>query len=302
MILSVCISPCIDVTTYIDKQGNCIKEQSVACGGKGVNVAVGIKRLGGDAILSGVMFEKDKELFSDYLKSEGVENSFVLETGSVRKNYKYYDGETLVEKNAMATEISARAAQEVLHNIRTISKNSEVTVLSGSLPKNLSAIFYKEMAEAVDKKAALIVDATGENLLQALQANRTIDLVKPNLQELEQTTNIKICDITSLKTACRVLVNAGARCVLVSLGKDGAIITDGDRYCYAKSEHKAVNSTVGAGDALVAAVTIQLEKSESLESILRASVAAGTAKIRDNLTKIEYEKIYSEICLKEIEK
>lgn len=300
MILSVCTSPCLDVTVYTDRQGNCIKQQTSTCGGKGLNVAVSAKRLGGETRLLSVMFDQDEQLFRDCLRSEGVEYAFVLEQGKVRENKKFYNGETLIEQNAPATEISKQTAAEILQNIRRFSKDSQVTVLSGSLPKNVPPSFYKQMSQAVDRRSLLILDATGENLRQGLAAGRAIDLVKPNLQELEQTTNTTITDLTALKASCQTLLNAGAKRVLVSLGEQGAFITDGKQYYYAKSEQKALNSTVGAGDALVAAVAMQFEMDSSLKQLLRAGIAAGTAKVTDRLEKESYEKLLAQITVKEI--
>lgn len=300
MILSVCTSPCLDVTIYTDKQGNSIKAPTTVCGGKGINVAVSAKRLGGEALLLSVMFEKDEPLFRSYLQSEGVEYAFVLEQGKVRENRKLYDGETLIEQNAPATPILGQTSAEILQGIKRFSKNSQVTVLSGSLPKNLNTDFYKQMSQAVDKSSLLIVDTAGENLWQALNAAREIDLVKPNLQELEQTTKTKLTDEASLKASCQALLNKGAKRVLVSLGKYGAVIADGKKYYYAKNDQTACNSTVGAGDALVAAVALQFEKDSSLDALLKAGIAAGGAKVTDRLTKTEYEKLLSQITVKEI--
>ena len=300
MILSVCVSPCIDVTTYTDEQGNPIQQPVIACGGKAINVAVGVKRLGGTPLLLSVMFSENDDTFQRYLQSEGVESNFVVEEGAVRVNEKLYNGETLIERNAPATAISTNTANALLQCIRKLSKNSEVTVISGSLPKNVSPSFYQEMAEAVDERSRLIIDATGENLLQALNANRAIDFIKPNLHELEQTTHCQIIDVKTLKKACQTLISAGAKHVLASLGAQGAVITDGARYYHANSTQKACNATVGAGDSLVSAIALEMTKTHSLPQLLQAGVAAGAAKVSNQFTLDGYQKIYSEIVVKEI--
>lgn len=300
MILTVCTSPCLDVTTYVDKQGNCIKPTTSVCGGKGINVAVGARRLGGEPFLLGVMFDENKREFTEYLQSENVSFSFVTERGCVRKNNKLFDGETLIEQNQPATPITQQSAEQILQQISRLSAQSQATVLSGSLPKNLSPSFYKSMAQAVDKSSYLIIDATGENLRQGIAANREIDFIKPNLQELAETTGEQITDLSALKRSCQKLIAMGAKRVLVSLGKQGAVITDGKTYYHAKSDCQAVNSTVGAGDAMVAAVALQQTKDNRLQALLRAGIAAGTARVTERFTQKDYEQIFLQTKVKEI--
>jgi fructose-1-phosphate kinase PfkB-like protein len=105
-------------------------------------------------------------------------------------------------------------------------------------------------------------------------------------------------------TACYELLNRGAKRVLLSLGKKGAVITDGTRNYYAKSINVAVNSTVGAGDGMVAAASLMLKQDAPLSEILRSSVAAGTATVMTvgqvSFTKEKYDEVLSTLRVVEI--
>ena len=138
-----------------------------------------------------------------------------------------------------------------------------------------------------------IADTEGARLLAALGAG--VDLVKPNRQELEQSLGKELGNREDVLSACRELVERGAKTVLLSLGKDGAVITDGVRACYSKSINVAVNSTVGAGDAMVAAAAVMMEQGADLPDILRAGVAAGTAAVTTLGTTSFARKKYDEI-------
>ena len=87
------------------------------------------------------------------------------------------------------------------------------------------------------------------------------------------------------------------------MGKDGAILTDGTKNYYCKSINVAVNSTVGAGDGMVAAAAVMMQKGADLPDILRAGVAAGTAAVTTfgavSFTKAKYEEIFSNLTVKE---
>ena len=65
-----------------------------------------------------------------------------------------------------------------------------------------------------------------------------------------------------------------------------------------------MNSTVGAGDGMVAAATYALTKGGDLKEILRCGVAAGTAAVTSpystSFLKEKYEEILSSLKVEEI--
>ena len=104
--------------------------------------------------------------------------------------------------------------------------------------------------------------------------------------------------------ACYELIDRGAKIVLLSLGKQGAVITDGSKNFYCKSLNVAMNSTVGAGDGMVAAAALMLEQGAPLSEILRSGVAAGTATVMtvDELSfaKETYNEVLSNLQVTQI--
>ena len=307
MILTVCMSPSMDVTIEVDAlnvgKTNVVKSKSVLFGGKALNVAVGVKRLGGESYATGVMYEENGFMFENALKKEGVPFSFVYNPGRVRENYKFIDNRSmLTEVNGISEEVKREKAEEVLHKVEELSKTAEVTVLSGGIPRGVDDRFYGELAKAVDKNSMKIVDTHGLRLFSAMGVGA--DLIKPNLEELENTIGRQIGDKEDMLTACYELLNRGAKRVLLSLGKKGAVITDGTRNYYAKSINVAVNSTVGAGDGMVAAASLMLKQNAPLSEILRSSVAAGTATVMTvgqvSFTKEKYDEVLSTLRVVEI--
>ena len=170
-------------------------------------------------------------------------------------------------------------------------------MVSGSLPRGLKSDYYGKLVGAISGKSLRIIDANGDNLLAGLREG--VDLVKPNAQELEQTLGIRLKDADTLKYACKELIARGTRLVLLSLGEEGAVITDGDTFYHCKSVNVAVNSTVGAGDAMVAAVATRIRKGSPLPELLRAGVAAGTARI-STIEKVSFSRAKSEEIFKKL--
>ena len=77
--------------------------------------------------------------------------------------------------------------------------------------------------------------------------------------------------------AATALSNVTAGWVLVSRGPRGALLVGEGQTLTRRAPSVRVRNTIGAGDALVAAVAMQIQKQSSPEDWLRWGVAAGTA-------------------------
>lgn len=307
MILTVCPSPCIDVNIEVDTLSvgmtNKIINKRTFFTGKALNVAIGLSRLKADVFATGFMYEGNGNRFEHELHREGVPYKFVWNKGSVRENYKFIDRRSmLTEVNDLSSEIPESKQDELVRLVSEISRRCDGIVLSGSLARGMSSDFYYKVLAAVPDGVKKIVDSEGERLLSALKCG--VDLVKPNLEELERTLHRTISDRRELVSCCREIIDKGAKTVLVSLGKRGAVICDGERSFYCKSVNVAMNSTLGAGDGMVAAAANALVRGETVKEILRCGVAAGTAAVTspDSLSfvKEKYEEILSSLSVEEI--
>lgn len=306
MILTVCMSPSVDVTIELDQLNvgkvNIVKSKTLSFTGKALNVAIGIARLGGEAYATGFMYNENGAMFERALDKEGVPFAFVWNSGRVRENYKCIDKKSmLTEINDVGGQVAPEKLGELMHMIRNFSQRSDVTVISGGLPRGVDTSYYRELFRSVDSHSLRIADTEGAKLFAALEAG--IDLVKPNLEELQETLGREFKDKNDMLAGCRELLDRGAKIVLLSLGKDGAVITNGTKNYYCKSINVAVNSTVGAGDGMVAAAATMLQKGADLPEILRAGVAAGTATVTTfdtiSFTKSKYEEIFESLSVTE---
>ncbi len=307
MILTICPNPSMDCTIELDALNvgklNRISNKVETYSGKALNVAMGVARLKEKSFATGFMFENNGKMFEQTLEKEGVKHQFVWNSGSVRVNYKIIDKRSmLTEINDRGDEVSAEKQVELIELVKKLSCDCDIAVMSGSLPKGVSASFYGEVLKVIPDRVKKVVDTEKANLEWAIKEN--LYMVKPNLTELEHITGESLLSKNDILRASYTLLNKGVQMVLVSLGSEGAILTDGIRNFYCKSANVAVNSTVGAGDSMVAAACVQLEKGADMEEILRCSVAAGTAAITTSGTNLfykdKYEEIYSKIYVEAI--
>lgn len=306
MILTVCLNPCTDVTIEVDSLNigkiNHVKNKTLSFTGAALNVAIGVARLHGQSYATGFMYNENGSLFEQALDREGVPSVFVWNKGRVRENYKFIDNKSmLTEVNDVGECISEHKQDELVDIAGNLSKTSSVMIISGSLPQGVESGYYARLFSVAAPNTLKIADTEGAKLLSALSTG--LDLVKPNKDELQSTLQQEFKSRDDLLKGCYALLDKGAKRVLLSLGKRGAIITDGSKNYYCKSINVAINSTVGAGDGMVAAAAMMLEQGAPLNEILRAGVAAGTATVTTfgqiSFTKEKYDEIFSNIKVEE---
>ena len=298
MILSVCPNPSVDCTIELDtlKTGslNRVENKVITYSGKALNVAVGVARLGGDSFATGFMFDDNGKMFVHALDDEGVKNTFVWNKGGARTNYKIVDKRSMMtEINDKGESVDVKQQEELLDLVGTLSQQASVVVMSGSLPSGVSDDYYLKLSERIPKNVKKIFDVTGDRLVNALKGGAY--LVKPNLDELKEVTGEHYDGYDEMLGGCRSLLDAGAENVLLSLGRKGAFLVDKNSALFCRSATVAVNSTVGAGDGMVAAVALTTERGDSREEILRCAVAAGTASVMTPGTNLFYKDKFLEI-------
>ena len=306
MSLSVCLNPCTDVTIEVDSLNvgklNHVKNKTLTFTGKALNVAIGVARLRGQSHATGFMYNENGSLFEQALDREGVPSVFIWNRGRVRENYKFIDNKSmLTEVNDVGEPIAENKQAELIDLVANLSRSSSVVVISGSLPRGVESDYYIKLFNAVPDGKLKVADCDGPRLLAALTAG--MDLVKPNKDELQNTLGQVFRSRDELLKGCYSLIDKGAKRVLLSLGKRGAIITDGSKNYYCRSINVAVNSTVGAGDGMLAAASMLMEQGADLQDILRAGVAAGTATVTTfgqiSFTKEKYDEIFANLTVEE---
>lgn len=307
MILTVCPSPCIDCTVELDALNvgklNRIENKVLTYGGKALNVAVGISRLGGKAVATGFMPQKERGQFIHSLEAECVGADFIETPGSVRINYKIIDKKSMMtEINDRGPEVPEKKQRELIDLVEKLAPSASVVVMSGSLPRGVDDGFYTKLLERIPGNVLTMADCGGEILKKIVE--KGVYLIKPNLEEFEELTGKTYDGIADMAEAAKNLAGKKVKNILLSLGKDGAVFTDGNIKLYCRSANVAVNSTVGAGDCMLAAAALMTERNEDSSVILRCAVAAGTASITtpgSNLfKKDEYEEIYDRIFVEKL--
>jgi 1-phosphofructokinase len=305
MIYTVTLNPSIDYVIKLDnlKNGevNRTKEEYVYPGGKGINVSLVLKELGHKSRALGFVSGFTGAYIKDTLINKGLEEDFInLENGFTRINVKVKSNEE-TEINGQGPNIDEKSLNKLYEKLDKLNEN-DVLVLAGSIPKTLDSSLYENIMKRLENKnIKIVVDATKDLLMNVLKHKPF--LIKPNNHELEELFNVKLKDIDDIIIYAKKLREMGAKNVLVSMGKDGALlITENDEIFTSSVAKGTVKNSVGAGDSMVAGFIAGYLNSEDYEKALNLGAASGsaTAFSNDLATKEYINELFTQIKVERI--
>ena len=280
MIYTVTLNPSIDYVINLKSlntgQINRVNSENVYPGGKGINVSRVLKTLGYDNVATGFISGFTGDFIINSLCELDVKSDFIkLDNGFTRINVKIKSNEE-TEINGGGPHISDEKLKELFDKLSDL-KEDDILILAGSIPSTLSDDLYEKIIKHVENnKVKVVVDATKNLLLNVLKYNPF--LIKPNNHELEEIFNVKLDNLNDITTYAKKLQEMGARNVLVSMGKDGALlITENGQVLISNAPNGRVINSVGAGDSMVAGFICGYLNSNSYEEALKLGSASGSA-------------------------
>ena len=173
-------------------------------------------------------------------------------------------------------------------------------VASGSLPRGAPSDAYAMIARlAVRRGLRFVLDTSGPAFGAAL--GHGIELVKPSLGELEAHAGRPLPEPAQQEAETLKLVRSGAaRMVALTLGAGGALLAHPDGVVRMPALPEPVHSTVGAGDAFLAAMTLSLARGAAPKEALAWGIAAGAAAVAQigtaQVERTEVEKRYGRLA------
>ena len=284
MIYTVTLNPAIDKTAYIPGfcTGGVNRVQSLRedAGGKGINVSKCLKALGADSVAAVILAGEAGKYFENQLKQEGLEILSVQTVGQTRTNLKIVDKESgqNTDINEPGPTVDESVLQTLLDNICKKITPGDIVILSGSLPKGAAADTYRQWTEKLHAAGArVILDADGEAMAEGIKA--APDLVKPNETELARLLGRPLHTEEQYLAAGKELLALGIANVVISLGGEGGLFLWNDAIYRAEGLQVSVQSTVGAGDSVVAAMAYGMEKNLPRQAQIALAMAMGAASV-----------------------
>jgi 1-phosphofructokinase len=288
MITTVTPNPSLDRTLHLPRftPGNVNRATAtiVEPSGKGVNVALALHGIGVPVRAVLPVGGSAGHEIATLLDDLGLDHVDVPIMGAVRSNISLIEGDGRTSKvNEAGPQMSAAEIDGLCATTLAASEVGEWVVWAGSLPVGFTPRRFTDATAATRAAGRLVaVDSSGPALTQVLSqhGDRLPNMVKPNVDELAELTNRDLATLGDVRDAAGALVARGVRTVLVSLGRDGALLVDADlpQALHGIAPVQRVVNTVGAGDAFLAgwfaAVHAGATSEEALANALRFGATA----------------------------
>lgn len=284
MIYTLTLNPAIDKTVEIDGltlgNVNRISSMRVDAGGKGINVSKVASILGCKSVAMGIVGGSGGEMIEKTLADMDIDTDFVKVSDETRVNMKIID-----TKNNCNTDINEQGAPVNADVIAQVEKKladklcaGDTVVLAGSVPKGTPADIYGRLVRLCNSRdARAVLDVDGALMAPGLAAKPY--LIKPNIDELSRLCGKELKTAKDCIVPVKKLIADGIDRVVVSLGGDGALFASADGIYHAHGLKVTVRSTVGAGDSMVAAICVALDRGYDIGKMISLAVATSAANV-----------------------
>ena len=300
MIYTVTFNPSLDYFVNVNnlKSGivNRATKESLAVGGKGINVSLALKELGDESLAFGFVAGFTGNYIRENMARLGLNFHFFEVDGRSRINVKIKStNETDI--NGEGANVSDDDVDELVQQLKSLLNAGDWLILSGSVPSSLDHTVYANVLEKLKDISGvnIIVDSHGKLLTDTLKYRPF--LIKPNIYELCEIFGLPtVPDTDGIFEYAKKLQTMGARNVIVSLGSAGAaMITETNKNYYVRAAGGHFVNSVGAGDSMIAGFVHEYLKSGDYFSALHFGTAAGSAcAFTTNLaTKAQIEYVNS---------
>lgn len=252
-------------------------------GGAPANVAAAISKLGAEAYFCGTVGD---DAFGGFLEDTLNNNNINTELLFKIKINTTFAFVSLMENGERDFEF-ARDADECL-TFDMISDRLEEFDLyhfgsaTAFMGGNLKDTYFKLKEYAKSNNKIISFDA---NYRESLFGNNKEEFIKcckefivdSNIVKLSEEEAKLISGIEDIKEASQYIVNLGCENLMVTLGKEGTLLSNREKQILIKTKEVKMKDATGAGDAFIGAVIAQIlnEPGKSMEKIVEMANLVG---------------------------
>lgn len=308
MIITVTLTPALDKTVILPNftinHVNRIDSLRLDPGGKGINVSKVVRVLGGQSLATGIVGGETGRYIQACLAGDGIAHDFVTVDEATRTNLKIIDpvNHTNTDINEPGAPVSPHVLDEVFAKICSRLTQSDLVVLAGKVPQGVPDTLFSQWISALREKGAKVYLDADDSLL-ANGVNARPHLIKPNEEELSRLMGREVTSEADMLDAAKALIDEGIQTIVISMGGKGALFVNQREALYGHGLKVPVLSTVGAGDAMMAAMcygeawgmdfdkTCQTAMAVSAASVMCSGTQAPSSQaIESLLDKVRLEK------------
>ena len=284
MIGTITLNPSIDqhwrAAGFKQDDANRAVSVRLTPGGKGINVSKVIRELGGETraftLLGG--------LPGRFLRELAGPLDFPLSAISICENTRMNTILTDIKKgtqtriSAPGPRLSASDLGKFVKVLLCAKPKPSFWIFGGSPPRGLKTSVYRDLIYVLQKNGTpCVLDADDDALRLGVQAKPF--MIKPNEFEMQRLCGKTLHTVRDYRRAAQHFVKRGIQLVVVSLAARGAIFVTGEDAFRIGTPSVAVQSHLGAGDALIGGVIWGLSQKMPLRSAAQYGIAASTSAV-----------------------
>ena len=289
-IVTLTLHPALDkstTTTHIvpDHKLRCTPAQ-IDAGGGGINVSKGVRKLDGQSTAVFPVGGHNGRLLRDLVERAGISAKTLEVPGETRESFSVTDTQTnsqyrFTMAGADMTEQQADQCLDLVEHLRP-----DWLVVGGSLPPGVPEHYLEKVAALAKKMGAkLILDTSGAALQAATEVG--VYMLKPNLIELSALAGVEKLEMNEVDDAALHIIQQGkCEVVVVSLGPQGALLVSKEGFEHIPAPMVQKQTTVGAGDSMVAGMVWALSQGKTLREMAQIGVACGSAATLNRGTEL----------------
>lgn len=248
-------------------------------GGGGINVSKALKIMGAPSQAFFLGGGPTGVLLEHLIQQSGIGYRMIETEDWTRENLLIIDQSTGQEYKFImpGPRILLKEWKNCMNEILSLQQRPEFVILSGSLPLGVPDNAYIPLVQwANEHKVKIILDTSGPALAETLREG--VFLIKPNLSEMAALAGVEtITANEEAEIAKGFIADKKCKIVVVSLGARGALMVSEKGTEYVVPPTVPQQSSVGAGDSMVAGMVYALSQNWDYSNVLRYGVAAGTA-------------------------
>jgi 1-phosphofructokinase len=281
MILTITLNAAVDRTLVVPSLAlghrHRASESVTLAGGKGINVARGLRTLGVPVLATGFVGGRNGDAIRDGLSEAAIPFDLVEIEGDSRTSTAIIDpmAGTQTEINEYGPEVNPAEVREFSRRLEHLMEYATAVVFAGSLPPNLEESFFVGLVQRSRERGLYtVVDSTPSVLRAVLKASPS--LVSPNQHEAESVVGFDFIEEGDFPRGLSRLVEFGALGACITSREGHSYLTTDAGIVSARAPKVEALSTIGSGDAYLAGLLAGLVH-RNLAPVDAVRLAAGCA-------------------------
>ncbi|SMO76963.1 1-phosphofructokinase/tagatose 6-phosphate kinase [Saccharicrinis carchari] len=291
MVLTVTLNPAIDKILIVDsfevhKLHRLSKGEMsmVSAGGKGVNIANTLAKMGDEVIASGFAGGHAGHMLCDAIRKEGITTNFIFTQGSTRTNISILDreNETLTEINDFGQEIPQEDITFFMENYERLLARVKLIAIAGSLPLGVLPEIYIQMVDLARKQGKKVMVHTSPKYLPVLMEAQPF-LINPDMRSDHFILGKNVDGVDQFISTGREILKKcpNTEYIIFTHRLENVVVVSQSKAFVLRPRNMSIVNMLGYADAYLAGFIHAYINREKEEEVLRYASAAGLTDVED---------------------